>query len=84
MCVKGFRHEPPVMIDDVVILHQEPDVVTVCKPASVPVSILLDNFHFMWSLDLCSLLDYVKHVLFRMIELDSMPKESAYLPVSTI
>ncbi|CAL9243075.1 unnamed protein product [Arabidopsis halleri] len=31
------RHEPPVMIDDVVILHQEPDVVTVCKPASVPV-----------------------------------------------
>jgi 23S rRNA-/tRNA-specific pseudouridylate synthase len=34
------RHEPPVMIDDVVILHQEPDVVTVCKPASVPVSIL--------------------------------------------
>nr|AFJ66215.1 hypothetical protein 34G24.17 [Capsella rubella] len=33
----GFRHEPPVMIDDVVILHQEPDVVTVCKPASVPI-----------------------------------------------
>ncbi|KAL6494961.1 hypothetical protein OROGR_030880 [Orobanche gracilis] len=31
------RHEPPVMARDVQILHNEPDVVTVCKPASVPV-----------------------------------------------
>ncbi|KAL0292464.1 UNVERIFIED_CONTAM: RNA pseudouridine synthase 7 [Sesamum calycinum] len=30
-------HEPPVMARDVKILHTEPDVVTVCKPASVPV-----------------------------------------------
>ncbi|KAK4410750.1 RNA pseudouridine synthase 7 [Sesamum angolense] len=33
----GCRHEPPVMARDVKILHTEPDVVTVCKPASVPV-----------------------------------------------
>ncbi|EPS72957.1 hypothetical protein M569_01799, partial [Genlisea aurea] len=31
------RHEPPVMATDVKILCMEPDVVTVCKPASVPV-----------------------------------------------
>ncbi|CAA7021469.1 unnamed protein product [Microthlaspi erraticum] len=31
------RHEPPVMTDDVMILVKEPDVVAVCKPASVPV-----------------------------------------------
>ncbi|PON95707.1 Pseudouridine synthase [Trema orientale] len=31
------RHEPPVLALDVSILNKEPDVVTVCKPASVPV-----------------------------------------------
>ncbi|KAJ7957206.1 Pseudouridine synthase [Quillaja saponaria] len=31
------RHEPPVMAWGVSILKQEPDVLTVCKPASVPV-----------------------------------------------
>ncbi|XVF08648.1 hypothetical protein REPUB_Repub07fG0020700 [Reevesia pubescens] len=31
------RHEPPVMALDVEILQNEPDVLTVCKPASVPV-----------------------------------------------
>ncbi|KAA8542082.1 hypothetical protein F0562_023234 [Nyssa sinensis] len=31
------RHEPPVMAWDVSILQEEPDVLTVCKPASVPV-----------------------------------------------
>ncbi|GMH23459.1 hypothetical protein Nepgr_025302 [Nepenthes gracilis] len=31
------RHEPPVMACDVTILLEEEDVVTVCKPASVPV-----------------------------------------------
>ncbi|KAL3617578.1 hypothetical protein CASFOL_037899 [Castilleja foliolosa] len=31
------RHEPPVMARDVQILHSEPDVVIVYKPASVPV-----------------------------------------------
>ncbi|GAB2289365.1 hypothetical protein Dimus_023672 [Dionaea muscipula] len=31
------RHEPPVMAWDVSILHEEEEVVTVCKPASVPV-----------------------------------------------
>ncbi|OMO99415.1 Pseudouridine synthase, RsuA/RluB/C/D/E/F [Corchorus capsularis] len=31
------RHEPPVMAYDVTILQNEPDVLTVCKPASVPV-----------------------------------------------
>uniref|UniRef100_A0A7N0TG37 RNA pseudouridine synthase 7 n=1 Tax=Kalanchoe fedtschenkoi TaxID=63787 RepID=A0A7N0TG37_KALFE len=31
------RHEPPVMAWDVSILQKETDVVTVCKPASVPV-----------------------------------------------
>ncbi|XP_057972570.1 RNA pseudouridine synthase 7 isoform X2 [Malania oleifera] len=31
------RHEPPVMALDVSILHKESDVLTVCKPASVPV-----------------------------------------------
>ncbi|XP_038684188.1 RNA pseudouridine synthase 7-like isoform X2 [Tripterygium wilfordii] len=31
------RHEPPVMASDVSILQKEPDVLTVCKPASVPV-----------------------------------------------
>ncbi|KAJ9559547.1 hypothetical protein OSB04_004707 [Centaurea solstitialis] len=31
------RHEPPVMALDVKILHQGEEVLTVCKPASVPV-----------------------------------------------
>ncbi|KAF9605220.1 hypothetical protein IFM89_014333 [Coptis chinensis] len=31
------RHEPPVMALDLSILHKESEVVTVCKPASVPV-----------------------------------------------
>ncbi|KAL9266077.1 hypothetical protein AKJ16_DCAP21070 [Drosera capensis] len=31
------RHEPPVMALDVSILCEEEDVVTICKPASVPV-----------------------------------------------
>ncbi|KAI4336356.1 hypothetical protein L6164_014892 [Bauhinia variegata] len=31
------RHEPPVMACDVSVLQKEPDVVTVCKPASIPV-----------------------------------------------
>ncbi|KAL8118498.1 RNA pseudouridine synthase 7 isoform X2 [Apium graveolens] len=31
------RHEPPVMALDVLILQKEPDVLTVYKPASVPV-----------------------------------------------
>ncbi|XP_047160679.1 RNA pseudouridine synthase 7 isoform X2 [Vigna umbellata] len=31
------RHEPPVMACDVVILQKEPDVLTIYKPASVPV-----------------------------------------------
>ncbi|OVA17432.1 RNA-binding S4 domain [Macleaya cordata] len=31
------RHEPPVMAWGVPILQEEPDVVTICKPASVPV-----------------------------------------------
>ncbi|KAK4486162.1 hypothetical protein RD792_008830 [Penstemon davidsonii] len=31
------RHEPPVMARDVEVLHTEPDVLTVCKPASVPI-----------------------------------------------
>ena len=32
------RHEPPVVSWDVSILQKEPEVLTVCKPASVPVS----------------------------------------------
>lgn len=31
------RHEPPVMANDVSVLQNESDVLTVCKPASVPV-----------------------------------------------
>lgn len=31
------RHEPPVLVEDVLILQNEADVLTVCKPASVPV-----------------------------------------------
>ncbi|KAF6161556.1 hypothetical protein GIB67_009435 [Kingdonia uniflora] len=31
------RHEPPVMEWGVTVLHKEDDVLTVCKPASVPV-----------------------------------------------
>ncbi|XP_021690176.2 RNA pseudouridine synthase 7 isoform X3 [Hevea brasiliensis] len=31
------RHEPPVMAWDVSILQKDPDVVTICKPATVPV-----------------------------------------------
>ncbi|KAJ0052889.1 hypothetical protein Pint_01233 [Pistacia integerrima] len=32
------RHEPPVMAWEVSVLQKEPDVLTVCKPPSVPVS----------------------------------------------
>lgn len=38
--MEGCRHEPPVMALDVEVLHKDPDVLTVCKPASVPVSFL--------------------------------------------
>lgn len=31
------RHEPPVMAWDITILQKEPEVLTVCKPASIPV-----------------------------------------------
>ncbi|XP_020107443.1 RNA pseudouridine synthase 7 [Ananas comosus] len=31
------RHEPPVMVGEVLILENEDDVLTICKPASVPV-----------------------------------------------
>ncbi|GAB2249210.1 hypothetical protein Droror1_Dr00012569 [Drosera rotundifolia] len=31
------RHEPPVMAWDVSILHEDEDVLTICKPASIPV-----------------------------------------------
>ncbi|XP_051116219.1 RNA pseudouridine synthase 7 isoform X4 [Andrographis paniculata] len=31
------RHEPPVRAKDIQILHSEPDVLTICKPASVPI-----------------------------------------------
>ncbi|XP_020573131.1 RNA pseudouridine synthase 7 isoform X2 [Phalaenopsis equestris] len=31
------RHEPPVLAGNVSILHIESDVITVCKPASIPV-----------------------------------------------
>ncbi|KAL5724428.1 hypothetical protein ACHQM5_007694 [Ranunculus cassubicifolius] len=31
------RHEPPVMAWDISILHKDSDVLTICKPASVPV-----------------------------------------------
>ncbi|KAK3158031.1 hypothetical protein QOZ80_2AG0131960 [Eleusine coracana subsp. coracana] len=31
------RHEPPVLAGDITILKNEVDVVTICKPASVPV-----------------------------------------------
>ncbi|KAK3154191.1 hypothetical protein QOZ80_2BG0187420 [Eleusine coracana subsp. coracana] len=31
------RHEPPVLAGDITILQNEVDVVTICKPASVPV-----------------------------------------------
>lgn len=31
------RHEPPVMASDIEILQKEADVLTICKPASVPV-----------------------------------------------
>lgn len=37
------RHEPPVMSWDVSILQKEPEVLTVCKPASVPVSQYTDS-----------------------------------------
>ncbi|PKU78123.1 RNA pseudouridine synthase 7 [Dendrobium catenatum] len=33
---EGFGHEPPVLAGNVSILHSEPDVITVCKPASIP------------------------------------------------
>jgi len=33
------RHEPPVLAGDISILQNEVDVVTICKPASVPVSL---------------------------------------------
>ncbi|CAI9089675.1 OLC1v1024294C1 [Oldenlandia corymbosa var. corymbosa] len=31
------RHEPPVMALDIKILHEDEEVLTICKPASVPV-----------------------------------------------
>ncbi|KAJ0988778.1 hypothetical protein J5N97_007134 [Dioscorea zingiberensis] len=31
------RHEPPVLAGSISILQEEPEVVTVCKPASIPV-----------------------------------------------
>jgi len=31
------RHEPPVLAGDISILQNEVDVVTICKPPSVPV-----------------------------------------------
>ncbi|XP_024533773.1 RNA pseudouridine synthase 7-like isoform X1 [Selaginella moellendorffii] len=31
------RHEPPVLAESIVILHEGPEVLTVCKPASIPV-----------------------------------------------
>ncbi|CAA6668341.1 unnamed protein product [Spirodela intermedia] len=31
------RHEPPVMAWDIPVLHEEQDILTICKPASVPV-----------------------------------------------
>jgi len=33
------RHEPPVLAGDISILQNEVDVVTICKPPSVPVSL---------------------------------------------
>ncbi|AQK71238.1 RNA pseudouridine synthase 7 [Zea mays] len=33
------RHEPPVLAGDISILKNEVDVVTICKPASVPVAV---------------------------------------------
>lgn len=35
--VGDHRHEPPVMAESVTILEEGADVITVCKPASVPV-----------------------------------------------
>jgi hypothetical protein len=35
--VGDYRHEPPVMAESVTILEEGVDVITVCKPASVPV-----------------------------------------------
>lgn len=35
--VGDHRHEPPVMAESVTILEEGVDVITVCKPASVPV-----------------------------------------------
>ena len=67
------------MTDDVEILLKEPDVVTVCKPASIPVSIpfvFCFFFHFSSSLErkciVCSWAGefVLKCILFRMIELD--------------
>ena len=34
------RHEPPVLAGAVIILEDSPDVITVCKPASVPVRVI--------------------------------------------
>lgn len=34
------RHEPPVLAGEVIILEEGPDVMTVCKPASVPVRVI--------------------------------------------
>ncbi|GJM85092.1 hypothetical protein PR202_ga01513 [Eleusine coracana subsp. coracana] len=42
------RHEPPVLAGDITILKNEVDVVTICKPASVPVSLfsnILESVH---------------------------------------
>jgi hypothetical protein len=37
--VFSSRHEPPVLTGDIRILESDTDVVTICKPASVPVSL---------------------------------------------
>jgi len=42
-----FRHEPPVLTGNVTVLQSEPDVVTVCKPASIPVSQVDCTFSLM-------------------------------------
>ncbi|XLR58058.1 hypothetical protein S83_008730, partial [Arachis hypogaea] len=49
------RHEPPVMACEVPILQKELDVLTVCKPASVPVRAMLGNKKFEKNVDLESL-----------------------------
>jgi 23S rRNA-/tRNA-specific pseudouridylate synthase len=38
-----FRHEVPVSEEDIRIIHMDDDMVVVNKPASIPVSNVLDN-----------------------------------------